>query len=62
MIGPTCEECGWIHLSDDAYAVGRFNAGGPAGYIARGVDPAVLRATRAEADLCAIRKAKREAS
>lgn len=50
-----CPTCNSVHPSDAAVAVGRFLAGGHAGYMASNVAIATERATReeAEADYCA---------
>ena len=44
-----CELCGRAHDPGIVAAVGRFQPGGPHGYVAVGVEGAPVRSTRAEA-------------
>lgn len=62
MIGPTCADCGHIHASNDARAVGLFEPNRPTLYRAKSGGP--LRETReqAEADECQRRRDTTERS
>lgn len=57
MAKPACAECGWIHPSDAAHAIGKFDPAGPIGYVSR--LGGSVRPTRgeAEADYCNTRRA-----
>ena len=46
-----CLICGFIHLSNDAIAVGRFCQDGPLGYRSRLSPQAPMRQTRTEAEI-----------
>ena len=47
---PPCPQCGWVHESDLARAVGAFQPDGPSGYWCTIIPNPPLRATRAEAE------------
>lgn len=49
MTKPPWPDCGAVHASDDARAVGRFQPGGPFGYAAN-YDGGSIYATRQEAE------------
>lgn len=55
MANRICVECGCVHPSDAAIAVGRFSHDRPSGFIANVTHSASLRNTRIEAvaDYCA---------
>ena len=59
---PPCPQCGWVHESNLARAIGIFQPDGPSGYRCTIIPNPPLRATRAEAELdgCRYRQSRRD--
>ena len=60
-VKPPCETCGHVHVATDTRAVGRFEIGGPYGYVAPEISRDRMFDTRAEAEAALCRWRARQA-